>query len=143
MAPGLALPRTRRLSMLLRHLRRDWAHPCHICAGTVDAMSLRILLSLMGLTTTEPCTFKHVVMEVSDMDNREIFHLVGKSMVETVVAHDVMGRLMIQCALQVQIEPTPHGPTPHGPTPHGRTPHGRTPHRRTPSDAGWARACPT
>ena len=67
-------------------------------------MSLRILLSLMGLTTTEPCTFKHVVMEVSDMDNREIFYLVGKSMVETVVAHDVMGRLMIQCALQVQNE---------------------------------------
>ena len=42
----------------------------------------------------------HVVMEVSDVDNREIFFLVGKDMVETVVAHDVMGRLMIQCSLQ-------------------------------------------
>ena len=86
-----------------------------------DAASLRVLLSLMGIVASTPVTFcmpapfhaakwfphssthmpaAHVVVEVTDVDNREIFYLVGKDMVETVVAHDVMGRLMIQCSLQ-------------------------------------------
>lgn len=39
-------------------------------------------------------------MEMSDLDNEPLVKLVGGELIETVVAHDVIGRLMIQCALQ-------------------------------------------
>ena len=39
-------------------------------------------------------------MELSDLDNEVLLKLVGGDLVETVVAHDVIGRLMIQCARQ-------------------------------------------
>lgn len=39
-------------------------------------------------------------MELSDLDNEQLVKLVGGDLVETVVAHDVIGRLMIQCARQ-------------------------------------------
>lgn len=42
----------------------------------------------------------HVVVEMSDLDNEPLVKLVGGEVIETVVAHDVIGRLMIQCALQ-------------------------------------------
>lgn len=42
----------------------------------------------------------HVVVEMSDLDNEPLVKLVGGELIETVVAHDVIGRLMIQCALQ-------------------------------------------
>jgi len=41
-----------------------------------------------------------VVVEMSDLDNEPLVKLVGGELIETVVAHDVIGRLMIQCALQ-------------------------------------------
>ena len=37
-------------------------------------------------------------MELSDLDNEVLVKLVGGDLVQTVVAHDVIGRLMIQCA---------------------------------------------
>jgi hypothetical protein len=42
----------------------------------------------------------HIVVELSDLDNEVLLKLVGGDLVETVVAHDVIGRLMIQCARQ-------------------------------------------
>ena len=42
----------------------------------------------------------HIVVELSDLDNEVLVKLVGGDLVETVVAHDVIGRLMIQCARQ-------------------------------------------
>lgn len=42
----------------------------------------------------------HVVVELSDVDNEQLVKLVGGDLVETLVAHDVIGRLMIQCARQ-------------------------------------------
>lgn len=42
----------------------------------------------------------HIVVELSDLDNEVLVKLVGGDVVETVVAHDVIGRLMIQCARQ-------------------------------------------
>lgn len=43
----------------------------------------------------------HVVVEMGDIDNEQLVKLVGSGIgVETVVAHDVIGRLMIQCARQ-------------------------------------------
>ncbi|KAJ6360834.1 hypothetical protein OIU77_004788 [Salix suchowensis] len=38
--------------------------------------------------------------QLSDLDNEVLLKLVGGDLVETVVAHDVIGRLMIQCARQ-------------------------------------------
>lgn len=49
---------------------------------------------------------------MSDIDNEPLVKLVGGGLTETVVAHDVIGRLMIQCALQpglaqvIQITPS-------------------------------------
>lgn len=40
------------------------------------------------------------MVELSDLDNEVLVKLVGGTLVETVVAHDVIGRLMIQCARQ-------------------------------------------
>lgn len=63
-----------------------------------DAKALRIVLSLSGV----PGGLRgHVVVEMGDMDNEQLVKLVGGGIgVETVVAHDVIGRLMIQCARQ-------------------------------------------
>ena len=40
----------------------------------------------------------HIVTEVCDIDNEELLTLVGLDHIETVVSHDIIGRLMIQCA---------------------------------------------
>ena len=38
--------------------------------------------------------------EVCDIDNEPLIKMVGPDMVQTVVSHDIIGRLMIQCARQ-------------------------------------------
>jgi hypothetical protein len=58
---------------------------------------LRVVLSLTGV---KEGLKGHVVVEMSDLDNEQLVKLVGGDLVETVVAHDVIGRLMIQCARQ-------------------------------------------
>ncbi|CAK9031960.1 Ion channel CASTOR, partial [Durusdinium trenchii] len=64
-------------------------------ADESDARAVRIVMSLTGIHVRA-----HIVVEMCDVDNRELVHLVGQGMVETVVAHDIIGRLMIQCARQ-------------------------------------------
>lgn len=54
----------------------------------------------MNLTGVKEGLRGHVVVELSDVDNEQLVKLVGGELVETVVAHDVIGRLMIQCARQ-------------------------------------------
>ncbi|XP_057502797.1 ion channel DMI1-like isoform X2 [Actinidia eriantha] len=66
-------------------------------ADQSDARALRVVLSLTGV---KEGLRGHVVVEMSDLDNEPLVKLVGGELVETVVAHDVIGRLMIQCALQ-------------------------------------------
>ncbi|XP_024543158.1 probable ion channel POLLUX isoform X2 [Selaginella moellendorffii] len=66
-------------------------------ADQSDARALRVVLSLAGV---KEGLKGHVVVELSDIDNEPLVKLVGGEMVETVVAHDVIGRLMIQCARQ-------------------------------------------
>ncbi|KAH9298237.1 hypothetical protein KI387_029919 [Taxus chinensis] len=66
-------------------------------ADQSDARALRVVLSLIGV---KEGLRGHVVVEMSDLDNEQLVKLVGGDLVETVVAHDVIGRLMIQCALQ-------------------------------------------
>lgn len=62
-----------------------------------DARALRTVLSLTGVKER---LRGHIVVELSDLDNEVLVKLVGGELVETVVAHDVIGRLMIQCARQ-------------------------------------------
>ena len=53
----------------------------------------------MGLRAK--CASKgHIVCEMCDVDNEPLVRMVGGEAVETIVAHDVIGRLMIQCARQ-------------------------------------------
>ncbi|CAN6180480.1 unnamed protein product [Urochloa humidicola] len=66
-------------------------------ADQSDARALRVVLSLTGV---KEGLRGHVVVEISDLDNGPLVKLVGGELIETVVAHDVIGRLMIQCALQ-------------------------------------------
>merc|ERR1719356_93445 len=42
----------------------------------------------------------HVVAEVRDIDNEALVKMVGGSVVETLVSHDVLGRLMLMSARQ-------------------------------------------
>ncbi|XP_023633518.1 probable ion channel POLLUX isoform X4 [Capsella rubella] len=66
-------------------------------ADQSDARALRVVLSLTGVKEGWK---GHVVVEMCDLDNEPLVKLVGGERIETVVAHDVIGRLMIQCALQ-------------------------------------------
>ncbi|XP_057848229.2 ion channel CASTOR isoform X5 [Cryptomeria japonica] len=66
-------------------------------ADQSDAHALRVVLSLIGV---KEGLRGHIVVEMSDLDNEPLVKLVGGDLVETVVAHDVIGRLMIQCARQ-------------------------------------------
>ena len=68
-------------------------------AEVSDARVLRIVLSLFA-EKEKGGLHGHVVAEVSDLDNEPLIRLVGGDMVETVVSHDVIGRLMLQCARQ-------------------------------------------
>lgn len=42
------------------------------------------------------------MVELCDLDNAELIRLIGDRKVEIVVAHDILGRLMIHCARQVR-----------------------------------------
>uniref|UniRef100_A0A7N2MVT6 RCK N-terminal domain-containing protein n=1 Tax=Quercus lobata TaxID=97700 RepID=A0A7N2MVT6_QUELO len=66
-------------------------------ADQSDARALRTVLSLAGV---KEGLRGHIVVELSDLDNKVLVKLVGGDPVQTVVAHDVIGRLMIQCARQ-------------------------------------------
>ncbi|KAJ1450332.1 hypothetical protein M885DRAFT_448106 [Pelagophyceae sp. CCMP2097] len=69
-----------------------------------DARSLRIVLSLVGLRESGARSGGglegYVVVEVQDIDNEPLMRMVGGESIETIVAHDIVGRLMIQCARQ-------------------------------------------
>lgn len=60
-----------------------------------DVNAVRTVLSLKGIGA--PAN-GHIVCEVSDVDNENLVTIVGENAVETFVSHDVIGRLMIQCA---------------------------------------------
>ena len=63
---------------------------------------MRTVLSLRGMGAPRN---GHIVCEVCDVDNEDLVKLVGKDSVETVVSHDVIGRLMIQCARERGLAP--------------------------------------
>lgn len=68
--------------------------------GNADQSDARALRTVLSLTGVKEGLRGHIVVELSDLDNEVLVKLVGQDLVETVVAHDVIGRLMIQCARQ-------------------------------------------
>ncbi|XP_042374246.1 probable ion channel CASTOR isoform X1 [Zingiber officinale] len=68
--------------------------------GNADQSDARALRTVLSLTGVKEGLQGHIVVELSDLDNEVLVKLVGGELVETVVAHDVIGRLMIQCARQ-------------------------------------------
>ena len=63
-----------------------------------DADILRVLLTLQTLDGGK--LSGHVVCEVRDVDNEPLVALVGGEICETVVSHDIIGRLMLMAARQ-------------------------------------------
>ncbi|PHT52546.1 putative ion channel POLLUX, partial [Capsicum baccatum] len=68
--------------------------------GNADQSDARALRTVLSLTEVKEGLRGHLVVELSDLDNEVLVKLVGGDLVETVVAHDVIGRLTIQCARQ-------------------------------------------
>ncbi|KAJ4723765.1 Ion channel CASTOR [Melia azedarach] len=68
--------------------------------GNADQSDARALRTVLSLTGVKEGLRGHIVVELSDLDNEVLVKLVGGDLIETVVAHDVIGRLMIQCARQ-------------------------------------------
>ncbi|KAM7486600.1 hypothetical protein LguiA_002609 [Lonicera macranthoides] len=68
--------------------------------GNADQSDARALRTVLSLTGVKEGLRGHIVVELSDLDNEILVKLVGGDLVETVVAHDVIGRLMIQYARQ-------------------------------------------
>ncbi|XP_055800850.1 ion channel CASTOR-like isoform X2 [Solanum dulcamara] len=68
--------------------------------GNADQSDARALRTVLSLTGVKEGLRGHLVVELGDLDNEVLVKLVGGDLVETVVAHDVIGRLMIQCARQ-------------------------------------------
>eukprot|EP00607_Mallomonas_marina_P004123 CAMPEP_0182425190 /NCGR_PEP_ID=MMETSP1167-20130531/11536_1 /TAXON_ID=2988 /ORGANISM="Mallomonas Sp, Strain CCMP3275" /LENGTH=758 /DNA_ID=CAMNT_0024605639 /DNA_START=649 /DNA_END=2925 /DNA_ORIENTATION=+ len=66
-------------------------------ADIADVNTVRTVLSLRGMQAPKD---GHIVSEVCDVDDEELVRLVGRDSVETIVSHDIIGRLMIQCALE-------------------------------------------
>ena len=60
---------------------------------SLDAASIQTLLSIKSLPVEYLCGF--IVCEMRDKDNETLAQIVGGNEVETVIAHDVIGRLMI------------------------------------------------
>lgn len=61
-----------------------------------DSKAVRIVLALCGGVRIKG----HAVVELRDIDNKELVQLVSEQRVEVMVSHDIIGRLMIQCARQ-------------------------------------------
>ncbi|KAL1568818.1 ion channel CASTOR-like isoform X5 [Salvia divinorum] len=68
--------------------------------GNADQSDDRALRTVLSLTGVKEGLQAHKVVELSDLVNEVLVKLVGGDLVETVMAHDVIGRLMIQCARQ-------------------------------------------
>ena len=72
---------------------------------STDADALKTLLLgdgfMQNFTSPGVCLLQgHIVAEVCDLDNEPLVKMVGCEHVQTVVSHDIIGRLMIQCARQ-------------------------------------------
>lgn len=63
-------------------------------ADKSDADVLRTVLALCGMSVP---LRGHIVTEIRDVDNEGLVEVVARGAVESIVSHDVIGRLMINC----------------------------------------------
>jgi hypothetical protein len=68
-------------------------------AGHSDNSTLKIVLALRGISNV-PKVGGHIVAEMRETHNEELAKTVGGECMETVVTHDIMGRLMVLAAKQ-------------------------------------------
>ena len=66
--------------------------------GAPDKADATVLRSVLSLKSLKSELRGHVVAEMRDIDNTSLVELVGGESVETIVSHDIVGRLMIQAA---------------------------------------------
>ena len=71
--------------------------PTGMEADKADSVVLRTCLQLKGLRGD---LHGHIVAELRDVDNESLVQMVGLGSVETVVSHDIVGRLMLMAARQ-------------------------------------------
>jgi len=68
-------------------------------ADEADANMLRQVLAIKALEEDFGSDGeRHVVVELQDVDNKELINLVAPDFAEVIVNHDMIGRLMLQCA---------------------------------------------
>ena len=66
--------------------------------GAPDKADAQVLRTVLTIRALRYDLEGHIVAEMRDIDNTSLVDLVGGSHVETIVSHDVVGRLMIQSA---------------------------------------------
>ena len=59
---------------------------------------LRQVLALKALDNDFGKNGSHIVVELQDVDNKELIRMVAPDISEVIVNHDMIGRLMLQCA---------------------------------------------
>ncbi|KAL3724291.1 hypothetical protein ACJRO7_029457 [Eucalyptus globulus] len=68
--------------------------------GFAERSDARAFKTVLSLTGVKEGLRGHIVVELSDLNNEILVKSVGGDLVKIFVAHDVIGRLMIQCAWQ-------------------------------------------
>jgi hypothetical protein len=68
--------------------------------GEPDEADSRTLRVVLGLMSMQGGLSGHIVAEMRDIDNEVLVQIVGQEVVETVVSHDLVGRLMLMSARQ-------------------------------------------
>lgn len=68
--------------------------------GDADASDASVLRTVLALTGMKSFLQGHVVAEVRDIDNEGLVDVTGRGWIETLVSHDIIGRLMVNCARQ-------------------------------------------
>ncbi len=72
--------------------------PENLSPDEADANQVRQVMALKALDGVNGNVCPPVVVEVQDVDNSELFTLVAPDFAEVIVAHDLIGRFMLECA---------------------------------------------
>uniref|UniRef100_A0A7S2PHQ8 Ion channel DMI1 n=1 Tax=Skeletonema marinoi TaxID=267567 RepID=A0A7S2PHQ8_9STRA len=72
--------------------------PESLSPDEADANQVRQVMALKALDGVNGNECPPVVVEVQDVDNSELFTLVAPDFAEVIVAHDLIGRFMLECA---------------------------------------------
>ena len=72
--------------------------PDGLPADAADSRMVRQVLSLQKIKLNGGGLRGHIVVELQDVDNKALVHMVGKGDVEVIVSHDLIGRMMLLAA---------------------------------------------